>query len=369
MFSNRLVFAALAVACVTAAGLGGYVATRQATESTQAASVPVDERGEPGATSPAPSSSDTSSARTTATAPEATVAERSSVEPRSEPPVAEPARSPREVATARTEPVARQTAAGRARRTPAPKATASPVTSAPEARRGGAGSTVTVAETVTPQINAPAAVEPAPPATADAGHAPVEPAAAPDAWPAAPSDAVNRGPDLEELVVAADSVIGLHLQHGVSSETARVEDEVEARVVRDVRVGRRVAIPAGSRALGTVALVERGGRFKERARLGIRFHTLLLGDGSRLPISTDTIYRYGDAQGDKSAKKIGGGAVAGAILGAIVGGAKGAAVGATAGAGGGTAMVMAGDRSAAEFPSGSDVTARILSPITVTVER
>lgn len=179
----------------------------------------------------------------------------------------------------------------------------------------------------------------------------------------------SRGPDLEELVVSADSVIGLHLQQGVNSDSARVEDEVEARVVRDVRVSRRVAIPAGSRALGSVTLVERGGRFKERARLGIRFHTLVLGDGTRVPISTDTIYRYGDAQGEKSAKKIGGGAVAGAILGAIIGGAKGAAVGATAGAGGGTAMVMAGDRNAAEFPSGSDVTARILAPVTVTVEQ
>ena len=115
--------------------------------------------------------------------------------------------------------------------------------------------------------------------------------------------------------------------------------------------------------------MERGGKFKDRARLGIRFHTLVLADGSRMPISTDTIYRYGDAPGDGSAKKIGGGAVAGAILGAIIGGAKGAAVGATAGAGGGTAMVMAGDRNAAEFPAGTDVTARILSPVTVTVDR
>ena len=53
----------------------------------------------------------------------------------------------------------------------------------------------------------------------------------------------------------------------------------------------------------------------------------------------------------------------------MLGGAKGAAVGATAGAGGGTAMVMSGDRSAAEFPAGTDVTARILSPVTVTVDR
>ena len=90
--------------------------------------------------------------------------------------------------------------------------------------------------------------------------------------------------------------------------------------------------------------VERGGKFKERARLGIRFTTLVLADGTRMPMSTDTIYREGEAPGNSSAAKIGGGTVGGAILGAILGGAKGAAIGATAGAGGGVAVVQAGDR-------------------------
>jgi hypothetical protein len=170
-------------------------------------------------------------------------------------------------------------------------------------------------------------------------------------------------------VVAADSVIGLQIESAISSERARVEDAIEARVVRDVRVGGAAAIPAGARALGSVMLVERGGKFKERARLGIRFHTLVLADGTRLPITTETIYRQGDAPSNSSAAKIGTGAVAGAILGAIVGGAKGAAVGATAGAGGGTAMVMAGGRRAAEFASGTELTARLLAPVTITVEQ
>jgi hypothetical protein len=173
----------------------------------------------------------------------------------------------------------------------------------------------------------------------------------------------------EELVVAAESVMGLQIETALSSERARVEDRVEGHVVRDVRVSNEVAIPAGAKALGSVMLVERGGKFKERARLGIRFHTLVLADGTRLPITTETIYRYGDAPGNSSTAKVGGGAVAGAILGAILGGAKGAAIGATTGAGAGTAAVVAGDRSAAEFPAGTEVTARMLSPVTVTIEK
>src|SRR5262249_26518266 len=109
---------------------------------------------------------------------------------------------------------------------------------------------------------------------------------------------------LEELVVSADSVIGLQSDTNVTSERARVEDRVEARVTRDVRVHDVTAIPAGSRAIGSVVSVDRGGKFRERARLGIRFNTLVLTDGTRIPISTDTIYREGDAPGKDSAAKM-----------------------------------------------------------------
>ncbi len=173
----------------------------------------------------------------------------------------------------------------------------------------------------------------------------------------------------EELVVSADSVLGLQTENRLSSDTARVEDKVEAKVTRDVKVGDRVAIPAGSHAIGSVMEVERGGKFKDRARLGIRFHTLVLADGTRLPISTETIYREGEAPGNSSAAKVGGGAVGGAILGAILGGAKGAAIGAAAGGGGGTAAVMAGDRSNVVVAPGTPMTVRILAPVTVTTEK
>ena len=173
----------------------------------------------------------------------------------------------------------------------------------------------------------------------------------------------------EDLVIARDSVIGLQTENRISSETARVEDRVDARVTRDVRVGDRVAVPAGARAIGSVSLVERGGKFKERARLGVRFHTLVLADGTRVPINTETIYRDGDAPTNSSAQKVGGGAIGGAIIGAIIGGGKGAAIGAAAGAGAGGAAVMAGGRQEAVLAPGTALTARINQPVTVTVEK
>ena len=169
----------------------------------------------------------------------------------------------------------------------------------------------------------------------------------------------------EELVVSADSVVGLQIETAVTTETASVEDEVEARVTRDVLVGDQVAIPAGTRMLGSVVLVEPGGKVRARARLGIRFHTFVLADSAQLRIVTETVYREGESPAGESTAKIGGAAVAGAVLGAIFGGTRGAVLGGSAG---GTAAVMAGDANPAAFPVGSTLTVRLSRAVTVIVE-
>ena len=176
-------------------------------------------------------------------------------------------------------------------------------------------------------------------------------------------------PQYLEVTVPADSVVGLQIETSITSDTARVEDRVEARVTRDVRADGRVAIPAGSKVLGAVSMVERGGKMKDQARLGVRFHTVILADGTELPLQTETVYRVGEAPGNASAAKVGGGAIGGAILGAILGGGKGAAIGGAIGAAGGTAAVMASERRPATLNAGSPITVKVLSPVTVTVEK
>jgi hypothetical protein len=177
------------------------------------------------------------------------------------------------------------------------------------------------------------------------------------------------GPLYDELVISADSVIGLEIESSLTTEKAKVEDPVVARVTRDVKVGNRVVIPAGSRANGEVTAVERGGRLKDRARLGVRFTSIVLADGTRVPIQTETIYREGASPTNESAAKIGGGAIGGAIIGGILGGGKGAAIGSIVGAGAGGGAVAAGGRNAATLPSGTPVTVRVHEPVVVTVER
>ena len=341
MFSNRAAFAALALACLAAAAGGGYLATRQSAE-------PI---GPPAATA----SEQLSPAGQPVQETEATVGDPA---PSAQPAPAAPA-PVAQVATTRTAAPTSTRSAAPVR--PTAREQSTPTAPArdrqPPSLERTWPSSATQGASSAPQASPSPADTPAP--------APVEERAA--AEPVRAPEPPQKM--FEELVVSADSVMGLQIESALSSERARVEDRVEAHVVRDVRVSGQAAIPAGSKALGSVMLVERGGKFKERARLGIRFHTLVLADGTRLPITTETIYRDGDAPGNSSTAKVGGGAVAGAILGAILGGAKGAAIGATTGAGAGTAAVVAGDRKAAEFPAGTEVTARMLSPVTVTIEK
>jgi len=188
-----------------------------------------------------------------------------------------------------------------------------------------------------------------------------------EAEPAAPPP--PPAPEYVDLTVPSDAVLGLQIERTVSSELARVEDKVEARVTRDVRVSDRIAIPAGSTVRGSVTEVDRGGRVKGKARLAIRFHTIVLADGTQLALKTDPVVREGQSPGGESAAKVGGAAIGGAILGAILGGGKGAAIGGAVGAAGGGAAAMTNDRNPATLAAGTTVTVRMQAPVTVTVQK
>ena len=341
MHSNRLAFAALAVACIAAAAGGGYLASRQNAVPTPAS-----------AQTASPASAEATAGRPAAppalqaAAPDKPVQETEAV-------VSDAKSASKSEPAKRTE----------------KKTTTTSVGSSPSTSRGASARATTQPPPLTNTWPSTAAQQPPQPAPAPLPTPePPKPEVAPP--PSAPAPAPEPPQkQFEEIVVSRDSVIGLQLDNRVSSETARVEDRVEARVTRDVNVAGRTAIPAGARAIGAVALVEKGGKFKERARLGIRFHTLVLADGTRLPINTETIFREGEAPTNGSAAKIGGGAVGGAIIGAILGGAKGAAIGAATGGGAGTAAVAAGERNAVVLQPGTPLTVRVQQPITITVDK
>ncbi|HXE81480.1 MAG TPA: hypothetical protein VNK41_12055 [Vicinamibacterales bacterium] len=328
MLDNRLVIALIGGASVIAAGTGAFVATRMNGSSAETALVQE--------TAPAQ-------------APAAVTATEAIVEPLPETPGA-----------AASEPLPNEP----------PRRSSLTAHEVEERPRPSARRASTPPRRQAPATSRPTPAQPPPP----------EPAAVPQAPETVLTEnlPVNRPIEvqeppvprrtIEELVIPADSVIGLQIENTISTETAQVEDEVRANVTRDVMVGSRVAVPSGSRVVGHVTLVERGGKVKERARLGVRFHTLVLADGTTLPIQTETVYREGESPARSSTAKIGGGAAAGAVIGAILGGTKGAIIGGSTGAAGGTAAVMAGGRKPATLAGGSTVTVRVLSPISVNVE-
>ena len=337
MISKPVVLGLLAAACLTAAAGGAYVAVRQ-NEAVAKSPVAQDPATQP---SPGPA-----------------VAESEAI-------VTPPAAAPEvEIPSpARTKKPAPATTDRPSRRESSPAARSSaPLPSGPDANRAPARS-----------IDPPATSAPAAERVPAARETPGAPAPAPPVS-SLPEPVISDPPPAParqfiEVVVPASSVVGLKVETSLSSETARVEDRVEARVTREVIADGRIAIPAGTRVIGDVMAVERGGKMKDKARLGVRFHTLVLADGNPVPLRTDAIFREGSSPGAESARKIGGAAIGGAVLGAIIGGAKGAAIGGATGAAGGSAVVMAGDRNAATLPFGTIVTVRLTSPVVLEVER
>jgi type IV secretory pathway VirB10-like protein len=378
MVNTRIGIAVLATSSLVAAGAGGFLATRY--NSTPAAQTAVASPAESGPEPVKPPDAAQPVQETEAVMDEGGAAPATTSSPtrtpaaKAAPPAAKAARET--VAT----PSARKAEQRKAGATPERHATVKeqPASSAPRAAAASRQSSST-AEGTSPARGQTTSV-PVRPGT----DTPIASDSRSDARGAESSEARSyeaarrvepveqpkwQEPQVDELIVSADSVIGLQLKNTVSSETSQVEDRVEAQVVRDVAVGGRVAIPAGSRVLGAVTVVERGGKVRDRARLGVRFHTLVLGDGTTLQLQTDTVYRDGDSPSGSSAAKMGGAAIGGAIVGAILGGGKGAVIGGATGAAGGTAAVMAGSRRPATMASGSTVTVRVLSPVAVTVER
>ena len=222
---NKIVGFGVAIAlCMAAAGFGAYLALRPQTAAVPAAVA--GEAGGPSAQAVAEPGGMTNSAETTA--PGSTQAPGTVAEPATE--------------TVRTQPAAQ------------PKATPS---AAP------AGGVNAGGRVVAPPASQTASTAERPAEVVSAGAPPeTVPATAPVLEPVVPQEPPPPQKRFEELVVSADSVLGLRIESTVSSEVAKIEDPVEARVTRDVRVGSEIAIPAGSRVLGSVMQVERGGKVK-----------------------------------------------------------------------------------------------------------
>ena len=170
-----------------------------------------------------------------------------------------------------------------------------------------------------------------------------------------------------DVTAAVGTNLSLALITPLSSETAKVETPVTARLRQPIVVDGFTVVPAGATLHGDVTAVERAGRVKGRAQLAIRFTEVQFG-GQRDPFRTNALTFEGADSTKKDVAKVGIGAGIGAVIGGIVGGGSGAATGAAIGGGAGAGTALATRGAEVELAEGAELNTTLSSPYSVRVE-
>ena len=133
--------------------------------------------------------------------------------------------------------------------------------------------------------------------------------------------------------IPAGSELDVRLVTALTSDTAKVEDAVEATTMVDLYRGDDIVVPSGSRITGYVSSVNRASRTDRKGSLTIEFTRLAVNGRTRDVRAHVTQALESDGLKGE-AERIGAGAGVGAILGGILGGVKGAIAGVLIGGGG-----------------------------------
>src|SRR5690242_17216939 len=172
----------------------------------------------------------------------------------------------------------------------------------------------------------------------------------------------------EKVVVPAGTRVGVVLQNGISTRSAKPGDSVYLQTSFPITVGNRIVIPVGSYLRGELIESKRPGRIKGRGEFRMRLNTLILPTGytvdlNAAPRSADsggkeTMDEEGKVTGPgdkaKDAGTIATTGAEGAGIGAIATRTpKGAGIGAGIGAAVGLAAVLLTRGPEAEMPRGS----------------
>src|SRR5918994_14756 len=164
--------------------------------------------------------------------------------------------------------------------------------------------------------------------------------------------------------VALSVMLVLTLETPVSSEAAKVDQPVRARVAKPVVISGMTVIPEGATVTGAVVSAERAGRVKGRASIVLRFNEVIVAN-TPYRITTTRISRLAEATKGEDATKIGIATGVGTAIGAIAGGKKGAAIGAGVGGGAGTGAVLATRGKEITLPAGTTLRTEITETVRI----
>ena len=182
---------------------------------------------------------------------------------------------------------------------------------------------------------------------------------------AAPAPRPSTG---QMITVPSGTRLGVTLENGISTATAKKGDSVYFRTSFPITINNKVVIPVGAYLRGEVTDAKRAGHVKGRGELRIRLNTLVMPNGYTVdlnaePNSTDAHNAKTDSEGKitgpggkgKDAETIATTTATGAGIGAIAGGGKGAGIGAGIGGVAGLAAVLLSRGPEAQLPRGSSM--------------
>jgi hypothetical protein len=161
------------------------------------------------------------------------------------------------------------------------------------------------------------------------------------------------------LEIPSGAEIDVRLLTALTSDTAQVEDRVEATTLIDMYNGNELLVPAGSTLTGWVTSVDRASRTDRKGSLTIEFNRLRLNNRSYDVRAYVTQALESEGIAGETAR-IGAGSAVGAIIGGILGGVKGAIAGILIGGGG---VIAATEGKDVHLPEGTVLRVRFDSPV------
>ena len=161
------------------------------------------------------------------------------------------------------------------------------------------------------------------------------------------------------LEIPSGSEVDVRLLTALTSDTAQIEDRVEATTLIDLYNGNDLLVPAGSTLTGWVTSVDRASRTDRKGSLTLEFNKLRVNNRSYDVRAYVT--QALESEGIKGeTARIGAGSAVGAIIGGILGGVKGAIAGILIGGGG---VIAATEGKDVHLPEGTVLRVRFDSPV------
>ena len=169
----------------------------------------------------------------------------------------------------------------------------------------------------------------------------------------------RTGSSQGRLEIPSGSEVDVRLVTALTSDTAQVEDRVEATTMIDLYSGNDLLVPAGSTMTGWVTSVDRASRTDRKGTLTVEFNRIKI--RNRTYDVRAYVTQALESEGIKGeAGRIGAGSAVGAIIGGILGGVKGAVAGILIGGGG---VIAATEGKDVHLPEGTVLRVRFDSAV------